>query len=56
VEAHLLDFKEDLYTKSISLYFVRRLRDERRFESAEDLVIQIHQDIATARDLLLKSE
>ena len=56
VEAHLLDFKEDLYSKSISLDFVQRLRDERRFDSAEDLVIQIHQDIATARDLLLKSE
>lgn len=56
VEAHLLDFNEDLYSKSISLDFVQRLRDERRFESAEDLVIQIHQDIATARDLLLKSE
>jgi len=56
VEAHLLDFKGDLYAETISLDFVQRLRDERRFDSAEDLVTQIHKDIATARDLLLKSE
>lgn len=52
VEAHLLDFKENLYSETISLDFVKRLRDERRFESAEDLVTQIHQDIATAREIL----
>jgi riboflavin kinase / FMN adenylyltransferase len=56
VEAHLLDFNANLYSETISLDFVKRLRDERRFESAEDLVIQIHQDIATAREILLKSE
>ena len=56
VEAHLLDFKGDLYAETISLDFVQRLRDERRFDSAKSLVTQIHQDIATARDLLLKSE
>jgi riboflavin kinase/FMN adenylyltransferase len=55
VEAHLLDFKEDLYGETISLDFVQRLREERKFDSVEGLVLQIHQDIARTRDILLKS-
>jgi riboflavin kinase/FMN adenylyltransferase len=56
VEAHLMDFREDLYGKIISLDFFHRLRDEIKFNSAEDLVTQIHQDIARSREILLNSE
>jgi len=51
VEAHLLDFDEDLYGGTLRLRFIARIRDERRFETAETLVEQIHRDIAQARAL-----
>ncbi len=53
VEAYLLDFCGDLYERRICLEFVRRLRPERRFESAEALVDQIALDVKQVRDILL---
>ncbi len=52
VEAHLLGFSGDLYGEPARLSFVERLREERRFDSAEDLVAQMHRDIEAAGDLL----
>jgi len=52
VEAHLLDFKDDLYGVRIRLTFVARLRDERRFPSVEALAAQIRADADAARTLL----
>lgn len=52
VEAHLLDFNADLYQEKLTLEFIDRLRDERRFPSKEALVQQIHQDILQARQIL----
>lgn len=49
VEAHLLDFKGDLYGSRLRLAFVARLRDERRFPSVEALVAQIRADAEAAR-------
>jgi riboflavin kinase/FMN adenylyltransferase len=51
VEAHLLDFHQNLYGETISLEFVQRLRDEQKFDSVEILVKQINQDIASARQI-----
>jgi riboflavin kinase/FMN adenylyltransferase len=53
VEAHLLDFKGDLYGQEIQLDFITRLRDEQRFPNIETLVSQIQHDIARTRSLLL---
>lgn len=52
VEVHLLDWDGDLYGRSVEVEFVARLREERKFESPEDLVRQIRLDIEDARDLL----
>ena len=48
VEAHLLKYQGNLYGKRISLDFVDRLRDERKFTSLEHLVSQIYKDISEA--------
>jgi riboflavin kinase / FMN adenylyltransferase len=45
VEAHLLDFSGDLYGSELRLEFVRRLRGERRFASADALVEQMRKDV-----------
>ncbi len=52
VEAHLLDFSEDLYGKQLALDFVDRLREERKFDGVAALVSQIHRDIGQARLIL----
>ncbi len=52
VEAYLLDFDGDLYGERLTVEFIRRLREEQRFESVEDLIAQMQRDIETTRELL----
>jgi riboflavin kinase/FMN adenylyltransferase len=52
VEAHLLDFDRDLYSRCVALDFVARLRDEQRFPNVQALVQQIQADIQRARHIL----
>lgn len=52
VEAHLLDFDEDLYGQPLRVRFHKRLRGERRFDSVDALVEQMHSDVAQTRSLL----
>lgn len=48
VEAHLLDFNENIYGQEIELTFVQKLRDEQRFPSIDALREQIQRDIDSA--------
>jgi riboflavin kinase/FMN adenylyltransferase len=52
VESHLFDFSGDLYRRPIELFFVRRLREERQFKSAELLIEQMAEDARAARQTL----
>ena len=49
IEAHVLDHNGDFYGERAALQFVSRVRDERRFANAGELVAQIQDDIRTAR-------
>ena len=50
VEAYLLDSTTDLYGTELRVEFLTRLRGERRFDSAEELIAQMQDDVAGARD------
>ena len=52
VEAYLIDFDADLYGETLRIAFARRLRGERRFETAEALVDQMKRDVDDARRVL----
>jgi len=52
LEVHLFDFSGDLYGKIVEVSFMDRIRDERKFDSLEDLVKQLHMDKADALRLL----
>lgn len=53
IEAHLLDYTGgSLYGQQLKLYFYRRVRDEQRFESIEDLQRQLAIDADTVRQML----
>ena len=45
VEAYLLDRDVDLYGQTLKIDFLARLRGERRFDSVEALIEQMHQDV-----------
>lgn len=51
-EVHLLDFEGDLYDRWLEVALIERLREERRFASAELLREAIAADVAAARVLL----
>ena len=53
IEVHLLDFKGDLYGKKLQVEVLSRLRDEKKFESMEDLANQISKDEKSARNWLM---
>ncbi|MFT5134298.1 MAG: riboflavin kinase/FMN adenylyltransferase [Gammaproteobacteria bacterium] len=50
LEAHLFDFNKEIYGKHISVEFFKRLRDEKKFTSIDQLVDQIAIDSQAARD------
>jgi riboflavin kinase/FMN adenylyltransferase len=52
LEVHIFDFAGDLYGENLSVAFIARLREERRFPSIEALGAQIRADIAAARQVL----
>jgi len=51
VEAHLLDFKGDLYDQILEVELGEKLREERRFDSIDELKTQIGQDVTKVRNL-----
>jgi riboflavin kinase/FMN adenylyltransferase len=52
VEAHLLDFRQQIYGADVRLEFIARLRDELKFDSVETLLEQIWNDIELTRKIL----
>lgn len=53
IEAHIIDYKEDLYGKKLRLEFIDRLRDEKKFKSVEALRQQLTLDKKAVLDLCL---
>ena len=52
LEAHLFEFDGELYGRALQVEFVDRLRGEKKFASAQELVEQIRDDVARAREVL----
>ncbi|MEI8377549.1 MAG: bifunctional riboflavin kinase/FAD synthetase [bacterium] len=44
IEAHILNFDKDIYSQIIEVGFNRKIRDEKKFDSKEELVAQIKND------------
>ena len=56
VETHLLDFAGDLYGKVVTVEFLTRIREERKFSSIEALKEEMQNNIAYARAWFEKNE
>jgi riboflavin kinase/FMN adenylyltransferase len=49
IETYLIDRSEDLYGKTLRVAFVERLRGEKRFPGADELIVQMHRDVEDAK-------
>ena len=52
LEVHIFDFSGDIYGKEMKVHFVKKLRNEKKFSGAEDLIEQIKKDVEEARRVL----
>jgi riboflavin kinase/FMN adenylyltransferase len=52
IEANIFDFRQDLYGKEITLLFIDRIRNEKRFASLGDLQLQLADDKIVAGKIL----
>jgi len=52
IEVNLFDFKGDIYYKKVTIYFRKRMRNEKKFEGIEQLREQLVRDQAEARRIL----
>lgn len=51
VEAHLIGFDRDIYGETLRIAFLERLRGEKRFDSVDELVTQMHRDVEDALEI-----
>ncbi len=52
VEAHLIDFRGDLYGRMITLHLIRHLRPEMKFKNRSNLIMQLDQDLRDTGKIL----
>ena len=51
LEAHILDFNEDLYGKTIEVIFRQKIREELKFSGLDELKSQISADVEQVREI-----
>jgi len=52
IEVNILDFDKDIYGNTLTIEFIEHIRDEKKFESVDDLIAAIKNDEKITRSLL----
>ena len=55
LEIHLFDFDKDIYSKRLRVKFIKKIRDEKKFENLDMLKLQIQKDISIAKNFINNS-
>ena len=55
-EAHLVDFHKDIYGENLEVFFVEKIRDIKKFDSADQLSAQIKDDVLNSINILDNSK
>lgn len=55
VESYFFDFNETIYGKSVEIFFVEKIRSERKFPNLQSLIQQIQRDVMAAAEILAES-
>lgn len=50
IETHILDFDSDVYSQSVEVVFHKKLREEKAFDSIDELVKEIWNDVQLTRE------
>lgn len=56
IEAYLLDFSGDLYGEQVKVIFSTYLREEIKFDSLDDLIVQMKLDEQNGRAMIVQGE
>ncbi len=54
VETHIIDFEEDIVNEEVEIFFLKKIRNERKFENPEELKKGIEEDIRIAKNFFKK--
>ena len=49
VETFIMDFNKDIYGKEIEVFFIEKIRNEKKFSTIEELIIEMKKDLLKAR-------
>lgn len=52
IEVHIFDFDKEIYGENLSIQFVKKIRNEQKFDNLESLKTQISLDVVTAKNIL----
>jgi len=55
VEVFIMDFSDDLYGKTVGVEFIKKVRDQEKFDGLDALIKQINQDVDDCRQVLDES-
>ena len=55
VEVYVMDFSGDLYGKTVGVEFIKKVRDQEKFDGLDALIKQINQDVDDCRQVLAGS-
>ena len=53
LEVHLFDFDEDIYGQTLEVDLIQLVREDRKFDTLDEMITQMHIDAKIARDLLM---
>ncbi len=53
IETHIFDFSDNIYNKKLEIEFVEYIRSEQKFNSIDELRIQIDKDVEVAKSILI---
>lgn len=54
IEVHFFDFEKDIYNQEVKIEILSRIRDEKKYNSLEELKIQLRKDESTSREFIKK--
>ena len=54
LEVHLFEFDKDIYSERLDVKFIKKIRDENKFDNLDMLKSQIQTDISKAKEILYK--
>ena len=52
IEVNIFDFDKEIYGENLTIHVIEKIRDEKKFESLENLKIQIKKDAELAKSIL----